>query len=214
MKGAAANVYRCRSLVFLLPLLLAAGCDGGGLIRQNPDGSGGTDSASASSPIRNSSQGRLGPVEYGFDPRHLIRAEVDLALPPAYELTAWAVKLIPVERAELLGEDGCTYGQSGLRETCTAAKEVGLSLSLLERPLRDYRSAFAEGGIPAEEMEPTAMFGEEGFSFTAQAEGSGIHYRFVPVGERTLLIARRFAAGIEVGDAAIEAALASLELYS
>ena len=151
----------------------------------------------------------LGPIEYSFDESQLTLTEVVLALPPDYENTAFASKLIPEERAQMLGTEQCSYGQSGLTTACDAEKEAGLALSLLERPIEEYREAFAERGIK-EALKPSSLGGAAGFAFTAQAEGSGTEYRFLSVDEQTLLLARTFRSGQDQDAAAIEEVIASL----
>lgn len=156
--------------------------------------------------------GNIGPVTYAFAPERLTRAEIELAVPPANEATAWATKLIPSGRAARLGERACRYGEQTREQVCTAEKEVGLAMALLERPLADYRRAFAEAGIGVEELAPVSLGGCRGFSFAAEAEGSSITYRFHPAGGRTLLIARQFAGSARQPDADLSAVLESLTL--
>lgn len=157
-------------------------------------------------------RGTIGPVKFAYDNERLTRADIQLTLPPEYEEEVYATKLIPAERADQLGEESCSYGESGLTQTCTASKEPGLALGLLARPLSDYREAFEDSGISEQELEHIEVDHIEGFAFTAQAEGSGTEYCFVPVGERTLLLARTFRAGAAVGGDAIRNVLASISL--
>ena len=152
---------------------------------------------------------RVGPLRFGYDRTALTLAELQIEVPPGYDDPVWAVKLIPADRARLLGEEGCRYGQSGLEETCNARDEPGLVLALLERPLADYRQAFAAQDLN-DALAPARIDGAQGFSFTSQAEGSGVEYRFVAVDQRTLLVARRFSAGQQAGAEAIDAVIASV----
>jgi hypothetical protein len=146
--------------------------------------------------------GHLGQVRYGYDPNRLTRAEIQIELPPDYEDLAWATKLIPVARARLLGQETCRYGQSGREQTCTAEAEDGLAMALLEGQIGDYRQAFLEDDVPADELSADTIVGVAGFSFTAQAEGEGVRYRFFPVEDRTLLLALRYSGGPPAPDAA------------
>ena len=160
------------------------------------------------------SLGNVGPVAYGFDPQRLIRAEIQLDLPPGYHSAIWATKLIRVDRAEKLGEDLCRYGESGRTQACTALQEDGLALALLERPIEVYRRSFIDAGIAENELVPRQLAGARGFAFTAKAEGAGITYGFYPVDERTLLVARRFSGGERPIDPAIGEVLETLQIRS
>ena len=196
-------------------LLALAGCGfGGGEAKSKdaaPEVHASTSQAAAQTSER-AAHGKIGPVEFAYDDEQLTRADIQLTLPPDYEQEVYATKLIPSERADHLGEESCSYGESGLTETCTASKEPGVALGLLARPLSDYRAAFADSGIGEEELERIEVDETEGFAFTAQAEGSGTEYCFVPVGERTLLLARTFRAGAAMSGEAIRNVLASISL--
>jgi len=137
--------------------------------------------------------GTIGPVHYGFSPESLTRAEIQLELPPRFDSTVWATKLFSAERAPLLGGGSCRYGGSPAAQTCTAEKEDGLALALLERPIADYRGNFASGGIPASALRPDMLAGASGFCFTISAAGDGTDYCYYAVSERTLLVSRRFS---------------------
>lgn len=193
-------------------LLAACGQDRSGEPRPS------TDQGAASSPAAPSedapSIGHVGPIAYGFDPQRLTRAEIQLDLPPDYDTTVWATKLILVERAERLGEESCHYGASGRTQACTAQQEDGLALALLERPIADYRRSFVNAEIPEGDLTPEQLAGTSGFAFTAAAEGAGVNYSFFPVGERTLLVARRFSDGERPIDPAIGDVLETLRIPS
>ncbi|WP_338240605.1 hypothetical protein [Aurantiacibacter hainanensis] len=134
----------------------------------------------------------LGPLTYQFDQSELTAADVDIRIPPDYQTMQSATKLIPEARAFSLGEENCSYGESGLVSECSAEQEAGLTLALLPRPVGEYREAFEEAGPIADELEPTQLNGIDGFSFTAEAEGAGTEYRFFGIDERTILLARTF----------------------
>lgn len=151
----------------------------------------------------------LGSLRYSFDDTELTVTDVTLPIPPGYEDSIPATKLIPLERAEQLGEEQCSYGQSGLTTTCNAAQEAGLALALLERPLDEYRAAFVEDQMEGSLVE-SSLDGATGFAFTAQVEGSGTEYGFYPLEGRTLLVARQFAFGQDAGEAAIRDVIESL----
>ena len=191
-------------------MLAACGQHGSGEGEHPPNhiAAGIAGSASGDTP----SLGHVGPITYGFDPQRLTRAEIQLDVPPAYETAIWATKLIPVERADRLGEESCHYGESGLAQACTAHQEDGLALALLERPIAHYRQSFVEAGVSENELAPDELAGTSGFAFTATAEGSGISYGFFNVDERTLLVARRFSDGEQPIDPAIEQVLETLRV--
>lgn len=154
--------------------------------------------------------GTLGPLTYNFDQEKLILADVTLSLPPLYKTSVFASKLIPASLAAQLGQKVCHYNQSKAATTCNASQEVGLSLALLERPISEYRAAFTKDGIGADRLPEARIDNAHGFSFTVGAQGSGTEYRFFPVDQRTLLIARQFAPGEEQGDNAMRAVVASI----
>ncbi len=202
----------------LLPFLasLAAACEqgSGAAVAAADEGTGITALPTADAP----SIGSIGPVRYDFAPERMTRAEIELAVPPAYEATIWATKLILNRRAALLGERDCRYDQSAgddpstREEICTAEQEDGLALALLERPLADYRAAFTEAGIEGRDLPPVSLAGCEGFSFAAEEEGADTVYRFLPVGERTLLIAQQFSDEEFEPDGALADVMDSLRL--
>lgn len=154
----------------------------------------------------------LGPLTYEFDRDRLTPADIDLSIPPSYEMTHRATKLIPADRARNLGQTTCEYGQSGLTSECNAAQETGLAIALLPRPSDEYRQAFLQSDIPEDELSAVGIDAIDGFAFTAQAEGAGIEYRFFALNERTILLARSFDENrdVEASDA-IADALRTLE---
>ena len=194
-------MYRVSAFLVLLAALPLAACD----------------IASSRDPARPTGTGkriagRLGPVRYHFDNAHLTLAEVMLALPPSYVEQLYAVKLIPAGRAALLGSPGCTYDGSLVQETCNARDEAGLAMVLLERPIGDYRAAFEAANAGDIELFDTRMDGIDGFAFRARPEDGGREYRFLPLGERTFLMARRPGPLAEADKAALEETIASLDL--
>ena len=136
--------------------------------------------------------GSIGSVRYGFAPERLTRAEIQIELPPRYSSSVWATKLFSAERAPLLGANSCHYGGAGA-QTCTAEREEGLALALLERPIADYRETFLGNGIPESALSRDTLAGATGFCFAAVVTGGGMDYCYYGVNERTLLVARRFS---------------------
>jgi hypothetical protein len=163
----------------------------------------------AAADLRNFASATLGPIRYRFDPRELIMAEVFIQVPPGGGEQLWGAKLIPIQRADLLGQDRCQYGETGRTETCEAQKEAGLVLALLERPLEHYREAFQEKGL-GDELSPAQLDGSRGFSFTAEAEGSDLKYHFLPLRDRTILLARQFVHGHNTGGEAMQEVVRSV----
>jgi hypothetical protein len=151
----------------------------------------------------------LGPIRFEYDTAELTLAELPIDLPPDYATQAWAVKLIPVDRAAQLGQERCTYGQPGPMRLCVAEAEPGLVMALLERPLAEYRDDFSQARL-GDEITPTQLDGQTGFSFTAEADGAGIEYRYIPVEDRTLLVARQFAPGHPARSPAMENVIRSI----
>jgi hypothetical protein len=190
-----------------LPALLA-GCDAGDTVeRQAAQEHDQSDGAVVGGNHRTS--GRIGPVRYQYDAGALTMVEVVVEVPPSFESEVWGTKLIPVQRAAMLGQQLCQYGESGRIDTCEAENEAGLVLALLERPLADYQQAFVENGL-GDELSPTQLDGSRGFTVTAQAEGSGIEYHFLPLRERTILLARQFHAGQDAGGEAVQDVIRSI----
>lgn len=203
-----------------IPVLLAA-CDtpdaevaqSGSARELSPGAPGEPQGSEAEAPLSDSGRlasGTLGPVRFEYDATQLMLAEVLVELPPDYADQVWAAKLIPVARARLLGQDRCRYGESGRTQTCNAESEAGLILALLERPLSDYRRAFVRKRME-DALSPARVDGTHGFSFTAQAEGSGIEFRFLALEERTVLVARQFVVGQNEGAEAINEVIRSIE---
>jgi len=152
----------------------------------------------------------LGPIHYEFDPTQLLMAEVLVRIPPDRDEQVWAAKLIAFQRADMLGQDLCQYEQSGRLEMCDAQKEPGLALALLARPLTDYREAFVRNGLE-DKLSTAELDGSRGFTFTAQAGRSRIEYHFLPLQDRTVLVARRSIAGQDLGAEAIRDVIRSFE---
>ena len=159
-----------------------------------------------------SARGSIGPVEYRFAPRVLTRAEVEFAVPPDYRTKAWATKLIARDRAALLGNQSCTYGTRNRAVTCSPKLEDGLALALLDHPIDVYRDAFEQRGFPAAMLPQVSLAGVTGFGFVSASEQRRIEFGFFPVGERTLLLARRRTEGGSAIDTGVAAVIASLRI--
>ena len=155
-------------------------------------------------------RGSVGPIEYSFAPQILTRTEIQIKVPPGFDHLAWATKLIPLGRASTLGEMSCRYGASGQVQLCSADREDGLAMALLERPIGDYRRQFANDSAQGSKLEPSTLAGHSGFKYSLATAASGVIYGFYPVGERTLLLARRFSAAGAAVDPAIGQVLMSL----
>ena len=143
--------------------------------------------------------GSVGPLRYSYVPAVLQRVDVRTSLPPDYESKRSGIKLIPVERAALLGERECSYGESGMVTECNAEQEAGLEIVQLDGPLPRWRETFADSRIGAGSLESVEIGGVSGFRFTAHVEGSGAEYNFLPAGDATMLVKRRFRFGHDAG---------------
>jgi len=129
----------------------------------------------------------LGPIRFSYNRRLLSLVELPVQFPIGPRQQSWGVKLLDHARTEQLGQDGCTYGTPPRPRTCNAADEPGLVLTLLERPIGDYRAHFATAGLSAS-LRPARLDGASGFSYQRTRNGTRTLYRFVPVGERTLMV--------------------------
>ncbi len=156
----------------------------------------------------------LGPLTYEFDQDLLTAVDIEIDLPPNYQTTHRATKLISEERADNLGEDSCTYGESGLVTECDASKENGLALALLPRPIEEYRASFvtSQAAANGEDLEPATLDSARGFSYTAEAEGAGTEYQFFEMDGRTIMLSRRFDENLDPRlDEAMDGVIASIE---
>ena len=194
-------------LVSCVAALAACGANRGEQATQDRAGS----AAARASPVEDApTTGSIGPVEYRFAPQRLTRAEIQIEVPPGYKSSAWATKLVPIERARALGEKSCRYGSSSDAQVCSAEMEDGLAMALLDRPIGDYRRAFTEESAQGAKLEPSTRARRQGFKYSVAAGTSAVIYAFYPVGERTLLLARRFSEGGAALDPALGQVLASL----
>lgn len=134
--------------------------------------------------------GAIGPLRFLYDQRELTLVEMPIMFPIGPQQQAWGAKLVPAERADRLGQQGCIYGNPPRRRTCNARDEGGLVLSYLERPIEDYRRDFIKAGLGAELM-PARLDGSRGFAYNRVRLGKHSLYRFIPVGERTLMLAEQ-----------------------
>ncbi|WP_126665507.1 hypothetical protein [Croceibacterium ferulae] len=154
--------------------------------------------------------GSLGPLRFDYDQEALTLIEMPIMFPIGPQQQAWGAKLVPADRADLLGQQGCIYGDPPRRRTCNARDEGGLVMSLLERPIQDYREDFIQAGLGAELM-PARLDGSVGFAYRRTRLGRHSLYRFIPVGERTLMVAEQeLVTDNRVAQAAIAATIRSL----
>lgn len=152
----------------------------------------------------------LGPLRFDYDQRALTLIEMPIMFPIGPQQQAWGAKLVPAERADHLGQQGCIYGDPPRRRTCNARDEGGLVLSLLERPIDDYREDFVQAGLGAE-LVPARLDGAVGFAYNRRRLGKNSLYRFIPVGERTLMLAEQdLVSSNRAAQAAIAATISSL----
>ena len=147
----------------------------------------------------------IGPLRYEYDHRALTLIEMPIMFPIGPQQQAWGSKLVPAARADQLGQPGCVYGDPPRRRTCNARDEGGLVLALLERPIDDYREGFVRAGLGTQLM-PAQLDGAAGFAYNRTRLGTHALYRFIPVGERTLMLAEQELA---IEDPAAQVAIAA-----
>ena len=200
-----------QSLCLVLPICLAAAACSEEAPSIPGDENGGA--VPIATPVREvQAVATVGPIEYFFSPERLTRSEIQLRLPPEDKGSVWATKLIPAERAAMLGAERCRYGASQQLEMCTAELEEGVALALLERPLGDYRRSFETPGEAGTAVRPAAIAGATGFEYRRTLDGAVMTYSFYPAGERTLLVTKRESEGSGELDPALREVLASLQL--
>ncbi|WP_188053823.1 hypothetical protein [Sphingosinithalassobacter sp. CS137] len=129
--------------------------------------------------------GRAGPASFLYDPERHALVDTEVQLPPSYEETLDATKLIRRDRTAQLGQRNCSYGESGLTQRCEARMEPGLAIAISDTPVATFRSRFPSGRI-----EEADLAGRSGFRITQGAEGSGSSWTFLPAGDRTLIVER------------------------
>lgn len=152
----------------------------------------------------------VGPLQFDYDSRTLTLIEMPVLFPIGPEQQTWGAKLVPAERAERLGEQGCLYGDPPRRRTCNARDEGGLVVSLLERPIADYRADFHRAGL-ADALVPDHLDGTPGFAYYRERLGRRSRYRFIPVGERTLMVGeQQLSVADDMADRAIAHTIRSL----
>lgn len=156
--------------------------------------------------------GSLGQVSYRYDPTILTRAEIELPLPPDFSETAFAVKFLPSSMTGNIGFGGCSYGTALDASSCTADREVGLALALLERPLSHYRDRLEKSALASSLSNDASLGDVRGFVVSRHSDNTTTHLRyvFVPLGDRTLLAVERTEDGIVEGEQALAAVRASI----
>jgi hypothetical protein len=151
---------------------------------------------------------RIGRFELRFDPARLTKVGASIALPPNWTSTVLGIKLLAPERAAMLEKADCAYGASGSVVRCNADQEAGLAFVSVTLPYQEFTSS-----LPADQVKPLRLAGEQGVSWTIGAEGEGAEYIVLPGGERqSLLIVRQHRETGNPDPAAISSALNSLRL--
>ena len=145
----------------------------------------------------------LGPVQYAYDTGVLSRAEISLPLPPDFEESVFAVKFIPTELLDNLGDPNCSYEHDADDSACTAEQEIGFALAFLERPIDTYGDAVFDRLDDSMTVAPASVRGHEGFSLQTARGGTMLHYTFLPVEGRTLLLVERSQDDIAAGAEAL-----------
>ncbi len=154
--------------------------------------------------MANLSAGTLGTVRYRYDPSALTRAEVDLALPPDFEQSVFAIKFIPAGYSNNLGGGDCSFGSLDDGQSCTARAEIGFAIALLERPLSHYTTALARATPAMARLEPVVVDEQEGMSFVYDEGQTQTRYTFLPIDNRTFLLVDRYTDGVTQGADALD----------
>ncbi len=145
----------------------------------------------------------LGPVHYAYDTGVLTRAEISLPLPPDFEESVFAVKFLPTELLDNLGDTACSYENEADDGGCTAEQEIGFALAFLERPIDTYGEAIFDQVDDSMNVEPATVRGHEGFKLETPRGGTMLNYTFLPVAGRTLLLVERNQADSHIGAEAL-----------
>jgi hypothetical protein len=172
-----------------LPLSATAACDGQSARNQSVDTERavGFEVMTGEKVLAQLTSASLGPLEFDYDAGTLTLIEMPVQFPIGPDQQTWGAKLLPADRAEHLGERRCIYGDPPRRRICNARDEGGLVLSLLERPIDDYRQQFVRAGL-GDMLVPARLDSVEGFAYHRERLGRQSRYRFIPVGERTLMV--------------------------
>ncbi|WP_347303698.1 hypothetical protein V5740_03495 [Croceibacterium sp. TMG7-5b_MA50] len=180
---------RWLTCLVLLPLPFLTACNQEGRKEQTlaADAAAGIEVMTGEEVLARLITASVGPLEFDYDPEALTLIEMPVQFPIGPEQQAWGAKLLPAGRAEQLGQRKCVYGDPPRRRTCNARDEGGLVLSLLERPIDDYRRRFQQAGLGTA-IVPARLDGVVGFAYYRDRLGRRSRYRFIPVGERTLMI--------------------------
>lgn len=149
----------------------------------------------------------VGPLQVPYDAALLAPVAVKVQLPPDWKRSVQGIKLIGRDRAALIGEAECLYGQSGQASRCNAAQEAGLSFARLET---GFDALAAK--LPAAERRTVVLGGVEGLSWEIGAEGEGAEHILLPAGERAILIVRQFRNTGNPDEAALGTVLGDLSL--
>ena len=129
--------------------------------------------------------------EYGFSVRYpeiLIPIEIKKAtLPPNYDVEYNAIKFIPIEKAQILGKNDCSYGESGEITTCRAEMEFGIEFIYIDKRLED-----AVKFLDPELLNEEYLFGRREIVYRIGAGGRGKDYYFIPAENYKTLVMVRF----------------------
>ncbi|MGB3795257.1 MAG: hypothetical protein WA957_03030 [Alteraurantiacibacter sp.] len=163
--------------------------------------------ALSSSPV---ADGAIGPVSYSYDTSELARAEISLPLPPAFEETKFAVKFLPRDLVDKLGEERCSYEEANDNHECTAEQEIGFALAFLDRPVEYYGEQLIDHLDENMRVEGIEVQGRAGFALYTARNGTKLRYTFLPVDSRTLMMVERKKETIASGAQALEQVRESL----
>lgn len=149
----------------------------------------------------------VGPLQVRYDDALLAPVRAGIPIPPDWARQAQGWKLLARDRAALIGEAECMYGQSGQASQCNAVQEAGLAFAMLDTPYPEI-----SGKLPADQRKPFSLAGAKGLSWQIGTEGEGAEYILLPAGAGTLLIVRQFRNAGNPDEAAIGRVLNDLKL--
>lgn len=134
--------------------------------------------------------GEAGPLRFRYRPERFALFDTSLYLPGAPRREIEAQKLIAADRAALVGRESCTYGLSGRTSRCSPDQESGLAFAVVDAPIASMRKR-----VDMLDPKESTLAGRSGFRVSQGAEGEGMSYTFIPAGNRTIVVARRWRHG-------------------
>lgn len=199
-------MYKVRTVTLVFALFGLGGCGDGTVINVPPTSQ--STEAPAGTPTlvpetASMSTGNLAHVTYHYDPHVLARAETEIALPPSFAETVFAIKFIPRSLIPGLGSSQCSFGGNESMTQCTADREIGFALALLDRPVEHYTTAIARTPGDLSAFEPVQLHGVQGFTTRRTTANATTSYTFLPTRGRTMLLIDRTNTAVDAGTEAL-----------